>query len=267
MDNKITSFDQLNGLFAKVRELGKRPLTNFYWDDNKHPYWLISGEFLFQEFPGCVLLIKDNGVFLNLFYFTADIDALRKSLQVIELKKQVSLDIVSREEAPIETLIFKDYGFENYRDLYRMSHIGQLPYNPILSDNIYVANKYDLEKVRKMLLDNFDPLSEQIPSLFELGEINKTDGVIVYKENDDVFGFSIFEDKGLTWYWRYWYVSELYRGKGIGSRLYNVSVKTSLLSKRQILWVVSDNDNAIKRHLHYGFKKENLYDYVLLKNK
>ena len=265
MDRTVSSLDQLNALFATVRASGERPLTNFFWDENKHPFWLTEKTLTYDDYPGCVLLTNDNGDFLNLFYYTAGTDALRGALASTEWQKQVSLDIVSKAEAPLEATVFKDCGFEDYRHLYRMSHVGQLPYNPLLANDTPVAEACELEVVRDMLYENFDPLSEQIPTLYELNEINKKGGIIVYKEQQEVCGFSIFEAKGLTWYWRYWFVSEQHRNKGVGSRLYNGSVKASLQSKRQILWVIDDNDNAIKRHTHFGFKKENMYDYVLLK--
>lgn len=266
MDKLITSFSQLTSLFSKVREVGERPLTNFFWDENKHPFWLEARTLAYEEFPGCVLLTNDNGDFLNLFYFASGTDTLNSALRSTELKKQTSLDIVSKSDAPTELSVFESCGYESYKRLYRMSHIGQLPYDPLLANDTCKAEPRELEVVRNLLYTHFDPLSEQIPTLYELHEINKKGGVIVYKEDYDICGFSIFEDKGLTWYWRYWFVSEQHRNKGIGSRLYNASVKTSLLSKRQILWVIDDNYNAIKRHTHFGFKDEKLYDYVLLKN-
>ena len=265
MDKVGTSFSHLNGLFAKVRESGERPLTNFFWDENKHPFWLESKTLSYEEYPGCVLLKNDNGEFLNLFYFASNADTLENAMRAMKLEKQTSLDIVSKSDQPIEFSVFRACGFESYKRLYRMSHIGQLPYDPLLANDTCQANLRELEIVREMLYSRFDPLSEQIPTLYELNKINQKGGVIVYKENEEVCGFSIFEDKGLTWYWRYWFVSELHRNKGIGSKLYNGSVKTSLQSRRQILWVIDDNENAIKRHVHFGFKQENLYDYVLLK--
>lgn len=38
-------------------------------------------------------------------------------------------------------------------------------------------------------------------------------------------------------------------------------------TKRQMHWVISTNDNAIKRYKHYGYIAESLYDYVLLNKK
>ena len=35
-------------------------------------------------------------------------------------------------------------------------------------------------------------------------------------------------------------------------------------ARRFIFWVISTNENAIKRYEHYGYSKENLYDYVFI---
>ena len=35
-------------------------------------------------------------------------------------------------------------------------------------------------------------------------------------------------------------------------------------TKRQIFWVIDSNINAIKRYRHYGFKAEEMVDYVMI---
>lgn len=49
----------------------------------------------------------------------------------------------------------------------------------------------------------------------------------------------------------------------IGSKLFNSFMYEGRNTKRQLLWVITHNINAIKRYVHYGFKPEKLFDYVL----
>ncbi|MBA4320402.1 MAG: N-acetyltransferase, partial [Flavobacterium sp.] len=35
-------------------------------------------------------------------------------------------------------------------------------------------------------------------------------------------------------------------------------------TKRQLFWVIKSNENAIKRYLHYGFKEEKMYNFVMI---
>ena len=263
--DKIVSYDQIQMFIKKIRSFKNGFITNFYWDDNKHPFWLESGTFSFKESSECYLMIKDQGEFINLFYIATGVNALETALKKTPIPKTCSIDVVSKTEISQEVLLFNKLGFENYRFLYRMSHIGSLPFKDLNNPNVFPASDDDLKTVRKMLLSHFDPLSEQIPSLYEMRQLGKKNGVLVYKEGNEVCGFTVFEDKGMTWYWRYWFVSENHRNKGIGSAIFDASVMTSLNSKRQILWVIDDNENAIKRHIHYGFKAEQLYNTVLIK--
>lgn len=53
---------------------------------------------------------------------------------------------------------------------------------------------------------------------------------------------------------------------GIGSSLYKKVMFESKNIKRQMLWVVSDNENAIKRYEHYGFKLDRFIDNVMIIN-
>ncbi len=263
--DKIVSYDQIQMFIKKIRSLNNGFITNFYWDDNKHPYWLESGTFSFEENHDCILMNKDQGEFINLFYIATGVGALEATLKNFTLQKTCSIDVVSKSEESEEVSLFNKLGYETYRFLYRMSHIGALPFKDLKNPNVFPASDDDLKTVRNMLLSHFDPLSEQIPSLYEMRQIGKKKGVLVYKEGNEVCGFTVFEDKGKTWYWRYWFVSDDHRNKGIGSAIFDASVRTSINSKRQILWVVDDNDNAIKRHIHYGFNAEKLYNTVLIK--
>ena len=67
-----------------------------------------------------------------------------------------------------------------------------------------------------------------------------------------------------TNYLRYWFTHPNYRDKKIGSKLLRHFFKIGEDTKRQIFWVIQSNENAIKRYRHYGFKEENMFDYVLM---
>jgi ribosomal protein S18 acetylase RimI-like enzyme len=112
---------------------------------------------------------------------------------------------------------------------------------------------------------DFDPLAEQLPTIKELKDYVKRQQLLVIKEGDDLCGFLIFELTGVTWYLRYWYTSPDHRNKGIGAGLLKTSLLYGVDSKRQIFWVIAANENAIKRYEHYGFTRENMNDYVMIK--
>ena len=117
--------------------------------------------------------------------------------------------------------------------------------------------------ILQLLYSNFDPLSEQIPDIEEIAHYIQNKWVLVYKLEHKIVGFIIFELTGLTLYLRYWFVLPQFREMNIGSKLFNSFMYEGRNTKRQLLWVITHNINAIKRYVHYGFKPEKLFDYVL----
>ena len=73
----------------------------------------------------------------------------------------------------------------------------------------------------------------------------------------------IYEKNPSTLYLRYWFVHPDYQDKKVGSDLMNVFLKRGKDTKRQLLWVRQDNENALARYHHYGFKKDDMCDYIL----
>ena len=76
-------------------------------------------------------------------------------------------------------------------------------------------------------------------------------------------GFLIYELKATTLYLRYWFTHPDYRDRKVGSRLLCRFFEEGKDTKRQLLWVIRTNDNAIKRYRHYSFVEENMYDYIM----
>jgi len=80
-----------------------------------------------------------------------------------------------------------------------------------------------------------------------------------------VGGVLVFEVIGFTSLLRYWYVNPAYRDQGIGAQLIRTFFQLSRGTKRILLWVVSNNGDAIARYQHYAFTRERLVDCVLTK--
>ena len=84
--------------------------------------------------------------------------------------------------------------------------------------------------------------------------------------NQKIVGFIIYDLYSTTLYLRYWFVDPLHRNLKIGSKLFREFRNRGKNTSRQLFWVIRSNQNAIKRYLHYGFKEENMYNYVLINN-
>lgn len=266
---RIISSEQVQNFIAEIRNLRQGFVTNFFWDDQKHPYWVENGSFFYQVSEGCYLLLHNNGSFSNLFYIASNLEAVTKAIHQASMENDSVIDVVIKKDGKGETEALKAIGFETYKYLYRMSHIGALADDSWeKSEDVIYASMADCQLVYEALNKDFDPVCEQLPSLEEVQDYAHREQLLVIKDDDKLCGFLIFEISGSTsWYLRYWYTSPEYRNQRVGARLLKTALVIGKNTKRQQLWVISENENAIKRYEHYGFQKEPISDYVMIKYK
>jgi ribosomal protein S18 acetylase RimI-like enzyme len=267
--NKVVSFEQYQGFVGEIRALKQGYVTNFFWDGNKHSYWVVDGSFEYQKSDKCILMIHHEGSFANLFYVATDYEVIKQAVENLEIDKDLVVDLVCRGEGHTERDAFKTVGFELYQSLYRMTHAGVLatPEREAFTEGVEFACKKDVSLVEDTFRTQFDPLSEQLPSRKEIEDYVEHKQLLIIKDDHKLCSFLIFEITGVSWYLRYWYTSPDYRNQGVGSRLLKTSLAYGIGTKRQMLWVISSNENAIKRYEHYGFKRELINDYVMIKRK
>ena len=265
---KVESYEQIRSFMGAIRSFKKGFVTNFYWDENKHPYWINDNEFSYIEDSECILLIHKNNTFLTLFYIATSYDSVVSSLQNKTFDNCVVADVVCKGDGIAERESLKSIGFEDYKMLFRMSHIGLMA-SPEwhFDESVKFGQSDDVPILYDVFHRDFDPLCEQLPSIKEIQNFAERQQILVIKEGDQLYGFIIFEITGVTWYLRYWYTSPLFRNKGVGAKLLKSALVLGKDTKRQLFWVISDNDNAIKRYEHYGFKREDMNDYVIIKRK
>lgn len=266
--DKVSSYEQIQEFVKRIRSFKKGFVTNFYWDVHKHPYWISEGSLHYVEDEGCALLIHQDRSFVNLYYIAVDYSAISPLLKKLCLDCDIVVDLVCKGEGERELSAFRGMGFELYRSLYRMSHIGRMAQEDWVKDsNVIFGTSNDAITVYHLLQRDFNPLCEQLPSHKEVEDYAERQQLLVIKAGQDLQGFLIAELNGATWYLRYWYTDPNYRNKGVGAKLLRASLIDGESSKRQIFWVISDNYNAIKRYEKYGFRRENMNDYVMIKRK
>jgi len=264
--DKILSSEQIQGFVSEIRSLRQGFVSNFYWDSNKHPYWIAEENFFYLRKDACVLMLHQKEDFCNLFYIATDMMAVRNASASVSFETTCIVDVVCRGGGEEDMTHLLHAGFSPYQHLFRMSHVGLLADESWKMDpKVAFGTSEDIDQMNVALKKNFDPLSEQLPSVDELRDYVERKQVLVIKDDLNLCGFIIFEVTGMTWYLRYWFTSPVYRNQGIGAKLLKSSLSLAKETKRQMLWVISDNDNAIKRYEHYGFNRELMNDYVLIK--
>ncbi|MDR2085178.1 MAG: GNAT family N-acetyltransferase [Bacteroidales bacterium] len=271
--NKVNSYQEIVSKISEIRNYKKKYITNFYLDEARCNF-LFEENCLFSALIGetyFIFQIDDN--FYHLYYCSSDNESLKSDIKSFidqyHENKIIMVDIIGNEEqiVPVKTN-FMESGFTSYQLLNRMSKVT-IPDDIVeLEDkNIISATNKDIVVVKNYLDEFFDKYSEQIPTLKELQIWTKEDSILVYKKNNVILGFIIFEIKGVTSYLRYWFVHPEYRENKIGAKLLKEYFLKSKNTKRQLFWVITSNENAIKRYVHYGFLPEKIYDEILMYKK
>ncbi len=269
--DKVISIKKTIELISEIRNLRKGFITNFYLDEFKHAIWIQKGDFYYDRVNDTCFFIKKDKGFWSVFYCSTDMNELENSLKLFELTNSdtvIMIDIVGNSEQckDINKIFFRN-GFYEYCLLVRMSKMTQKDCEEISNDRMDFANQFDVKYILTLLEMYFDSRCEQVPYLEELEEYAKSKRILCYKENNETLGFLIFEMNKTTLYLRYWFVHPEHRDKKIGSALLNRFFYEGKETRRQLFWVIADNENAIKRYAHYGFSNENMYDYVLTNDK
>lgn len=267
---KVESIAQLLQFQSDVRAKRKGFLTNFYYDEFKHGVWIKNGDFFYLQNNDTTFLIRTSNTFCNVFYISTSIDDIKQGMPLLQQEINTSLifDIVGRSEQCFPVVeVFKSMGFKEATSLVRMVRNTSIIKEDDTFCKVSIAEERHVYEVSKLLHQYFVDKIEQIPYIEELMAYAKLGHIHVYLENDHVIGFMIFEKNASTLYWRYWFVHPDYRERHIGSILFHRLFFEANETKRQLLWVLRTNENAKKRQEHYGFKEENMFDYIMEFNK
>ena len=260
----VNSFDEVMTYISKVRGLRKGFLTNFFPEQKKIDIW-ISHECLYVvESKETVIFLKKDDGFTYILYCATNKEQLFVSLASLPEDAYVFDQIVD-VRTDISLLDgFKSLGFVIRKSLVRMSKINETP-EEIAVTSVYDATKEDIPALDELLHKHFDKYAEQLPTLDEINEFIDSRRVIVKRADDKIAGFIFYDLSPSTLYLRYWLVNPEFRNHGVGSELFHEYNRRGVACKRHILWVVEDNENAIKRYEHYGYRNETMKDYVFVK--
>ena len=270
MMEKINSFEEVQALFQKIRNLKKGFITNFYPDPFRISLWCQYDCLFYVCYADTVFFLRDGGIFTNLFYCSVSESALGDDLSDLLQKQNKTVfvaDLVSGEANPSCKQLFLSKGFEEHTSLIRMNRTGQ---SAVFAEEMELAGpeeatEADIPALMELYNCYFDPYSEQIPFKEELSRWIEAGHILIKRIEGKIAGFLIYDLSRSTLYLRYWFVHPDYRNHKIGSALFREFFYRGRNTVRQLFWVITSNENAIKRYVHYGFVPEKMFDYVLIK--
>jgi ribosomal protein S18 acetylase RimI-like enzyme len=268
----VTSYDFFIEAMNFSKSFRKKNCTNYYYDSVKSRSLILNEKLFFVKINEVIFVFKRNKEFLNVYFYASDSNQLYYSLYIL-LQTYPDLififDIVSRSTESDVLMAFKKSNFNIYTSLVRMNRISEgYSLNEFINDQyLKVAEVAESIEVFNLLNTYFDPMAEQLPTRDEIIDYSNNGNILVYKYDNKVVGFVIYQLVGLTLYLRYWFVAPEYREMKIGSKLFYFFLFNGKGSKRQLFWVIQTNQNAIIRYEHYGFNKEKMFNFVLINKK
>ncbi|MCQ2309951.1 MAG: GNAT family N-acetyltransferase [Bacteroidales bacterium] len=263
----IVSMGQLKALMTDVINLHKGFVTNLYLDEFKHNVWIQHQDFFYEKIGETCFFIKRSSGFWNVFYCSVSLHVFKPDLELLKGKypdKTMFFDIIGRDAQCVPVIeMFRGLGFELSTSLVRMNRMAKIDDYVENDVSVTKATPEEVINVYLLLHQYFDEKTEQIPYQDELEAYAQDGHILVCHEGSQIAGFLIYEMKTTTLYLRYWFTHPDYRENKVGSRLFHKFLEIGKTTKRQFFWVIQTNENAIERYRHYGFKDENMFDYVM----
>jgi acyl carrier protein/ribosomal protein S18 acetylase RimI-like enzyme len=207
-------------------------------------------------------------------FFFLDKERINEKVGFFKEEDLLVCDIVYSELQKDQGNLISDWLIDNrnfhYKTFVRMFKTEKVDYSEVDFSKIQNPSFEDILIIKKELEDNFNILTERIPSIEELFELKNTTFII--KEGNEIASILISEIKGKTKELRYWLVLPQYRNNGYGSLLIKFFLNCNKVTVRFTLWVDTLNLKAIKYYELNGFKYDRLINkifinYTIMKDK
>lgn len=259
---------ELRRAFQSVKDSATELITNYYAGAEQERKWALAGALSQLRTPRCLLLLRRDRHFEHLYHVAASRADLAKALTLLDPISGLPIvtDLVGRPEdvAPISE-IYRQNGFESYVDLVRMMRLGKPHPDAGPEASVDYAQRADIPEIVAFLERQLDPFRDQVPDAYEIESAVDRRSILIDRCDGTPGGLLFFEDTGRTSTIRYWYVDKGRSGRGAGGRLMRTYLREHPSTVRFLLWVVGGNADAIAKYEHYGFRRENLFDQIMIR--
>ena len=244
--------------------------TNFFPVQAKVQTWIEHNELFSEMGERAAFFVRTDRDFGHLYFCAADTSSLQSGVVALNGldKRRLTTDIVG-QEAGVAPLLgsLESAGFRRYSKLVRLARpnppgtAGAPAENP----EIALAGPGDAAAILNLLEASFDPLADQLPTLYEIEDAIRAGQILVVKRPGELAAFLHFETQGMTSTVRYWVVARAFQSQRLGGALIRHYFGAHPAVRRFILWVTATNDNAVQKYQHYGYAPDGLVDHVLIK--
>lgn len=266
----ISSASALLNRISELRSGAKQFNANIFAEPQVLSKWIAHGELSLLDTPGAVLIVRRGIRVLHVFHAVSDPDALGYALRKLDafsLGEALSVDLVGSAKtiAPIRD-IYVASGFSSYQKMVRMIRT-KVPVPPTRVDDTPIARpgRSQADGVQDFLARLLDPYSEQIPTRGDLLEAAENGEILCISDGGTICGVLVFRLTGQSSLLRYWFVDPAKHGRGIGAALMRTFLAHAAHCSRIVLWVFAGNKASIAKYQHYGFNRDVLQDWIMLK--
>jgi ribosomal protein S18 acetylase RimI-like enzyme len=264
----VETSEDVYRILQTVKQHVRGFVTNFYPSRSKLESWIGRRELSVTTAEAGALFLRRDADFSHLYFFAADLESLRVSLGTFLVSEPGTIvaDLLGREDeaGPMANALAAS-GFSQYSRLIRLARLSAGGPPQAIQPGVEFAEAHDAEAVTRMLRTSFDHYAEQLPDLEEIRKAVAAQRILVVRSAGEIAGLLFFEVEGLTSVLRYWLVDTRFRNQKVGSRLIRSYFAACATARRFILWVLSDNQNAIGRYEGYGYRPDRLTDRVLIR--
>jgi len=244
-------------------------ITNFYPSQDKLQRWLDRGELFLNPLGDVLFVLRRDRDFLHLYYLASSAADLPAALDELDasVRETTTVDILGKREqvAPLAEK-FLEAGFADLCALHRMTRLGDETRTAATADpQLVFADKSDGNALAGMLETALDRFAEQIPDADEMARAAADRKVLIIRSGTAIAGMLFYEVTGQSSLLRHWLVDPAHRDQRVGARLMRRYFAECVDVRRFLLWVISDNDNAIDRYKHYGYQQDGMIDQVMIR--
>ena len=242
--------------------------TNFFPVQRRLQEWIDREELKGDFRDGASFYFRKDRGFHHLYFCAASRSALNREITCMpELKSErMVLDLVGNETVLNGMLaLWESAGFRRYTRLYRMARPSQ-PETAAAANGespVAFADKADCGGIQALLEGGFDRYGEQLPTSYEIEAAVESRQILIARYDGRIGGLLFFETQGFTSMLRFWLVAPECRALRFGSALMRQYFATQNSVRRFVLWVATDNLDAVQKYRHYGYAPDGLVDYVL----
>lgn len=204
--------------------------------------------------------------FCRCYFFSKDIDELKTALNT-DINDTSVIDFLTKNEMDNEiTEAFTGAGYVLYKSLERLVN-NNLPVFDI-SPDIQFAEEKEWPQITNLLYEGLDKYTGHFCGKDELIRMINNKQIIVIRKENVVTGFIMFQIFGKKAHFYQWYSTDKNSPQESADMYTNLYGALSQINiKNAYLWVEDDNSKVRRVHKNFGFKPDNLKDYIFIKDK